>query len=308
MSYYRWHPGTHGHELMADVLFMHYAHVFLNALQRLENAAPGVTAQQLRDETEADKLSLLASIGIENPEEVSGNGQGYMGAGRGDILPNPRWCAGWRFCEGAGNYRCANTFSPLAGREGSRLLDMVSERTPFVNSGRKHLVAEPTEGHWAVTLNEVKKSVLDYVAEPVPTRFAGMHKPIDMKWVLVGNGNSGPIEFGFETKGLANNPEEASSSGENAGSSAAEAIEDSRVVVCKASIIDCIRLDDRQGVRFRLDGIETSVLRPIAHRYLNPQLCVLLAAQVGVGKHTLRVEPLRVKGSPVSISHVIYPA
>ncbi|CAM9497950.1 unnamed protein product, partial [Laminaria digitata] len=104
-----------------------------------------------------------------------------MGAGRGSILPPPAWCAGSSFCEAAGNYRCANTFFPLAGKEGSRLLDMVSERTPAVlNFDRKEHMVKPTEGHWAVTLNENAPNLLAYLEMTPPE---GMHHPIDMKWV-----------------------------------------------------------------------------------------------------------------------------
>lgn len=60
--------------------------------------------------------------------------------------------------------RCANTFYPLAGNQGSRLLDMVvpaaseggGERD-LINRDGKHLLVMPAENRWAVTLNEVRK-------------------------------------------------------------------------------------------------------------------------------------------------------
>lgn len=45
---FSWHPGPVSHELVADMLFMHYGKVFLSAIDRLEEAAPGLTAAQLR--------------------------------------------------------------------------------------------------------------------------------------------------------------------------------------------------------------------------------------------------------------------
>lgn len=293
-----WHPGVHGHELVADVLFMHYAHVFLSALERLETASPGITVQQLRDQGEADKATLLVSLGIDNPYEVSGSGSEYMGAGRGDILPATQWCTGWRFCEGAGNYRCSTTYVPSEETEDSTLLGMVSERTPVLNADRQYLEVAPAEGHWAVTLNEDKTSVFDYLREPM---IENMHKPIDMKWVLIGNRESGPIEFEFETKGVADNKS-------NEGSDPGEAIEDSRVVVCNREIIEMADLNDAEAVRFNIDGEETPAEGPLYQKYLNPKSCVVLAAQIGVGRHTLSVEALRSEGPPVGICYIVYPA
>lgn len=44
---------------MADMLFMHYGKVFLGAIQRLEDVAPGLTSAQLRKEQDRQKLSAL---------------------------------------------------------------------------------------------------------------------------------------------------------------------------------------------------------------------------------------------------------
>lgn len=48
----RWHPAPAGHELVADMLFMHYGKLFLEAIDPLEQASPGVTAAQLREKKE----------------------------------------------------------------------------------------------------------------------------------------------------------------------------------------------------------------------------------------------------------------
>lgn len=67
--------------------------------------------------------------------------------------------------------RCANTYYPLGGNQGSRLLDMIvasedgervesdgSHKHPhLVNGHMKNLLVAPTEGRWAVTLNEVRE-------------------------------------------------------------------------------------------------------------------------------------------------------
>lgn len=297
---YSWHPGPNAHELVADVLFIHYAHVFLAALDRLKAAEPRATSQQLRDETAFGKAVLRDAMGLGNPQEVSGDGSDFVGAGRGGLLPRPAWCKGWRFCEGAGDYRCAVTYSPLAGREGSQLLDMVSEHTPFSNANKTVLVAQPMAGQWAVTLNEIKEPILSYLMAPAPE---GMHKPIDMKWVLVGDRESGPIEFEFETKGR---PAKAAS--EAVFGNNVVAITDSRVIVCKGETVERVALHDNKRVRFMIDGEETSVVRPIQNHFVTEGTCVLLGAQVGVGRHTLSVEPLTMGGLLISVSHVVYPA
>eukprot|EP00752_Nemacystus_decipiens_P006893 g6191.t1 len=201
-----WHAGPQGHQLVADMLFMHYAKVFIGALERLEVAMPGVTASKLRG-SEAEQTSIMRSLREAldlGPGAVSSSGDdegdAYMGAGRGDILPPPASCADWRFCSGAGDYRCANSYFPLAGDESSRLLDMVSEGTPAVlNANRSEFFAEPAAGRWAVTLNEMSPKLIEYLGVAPPE---GFHHPIDMKWVLVGDNASGPIDFEFETIGF----------------------------------------------------------------------------------------------------------
>lgn len=70
--------------------------------------------------------------------------------------------------------RCANTYYPLEGNEGSRLLDMIVSDSDeegarggesgdpenpagLVNRDGKKLRVSPSKGHWAVTLNEVRE-------------------------------------------------------------------------------------------------------------------------------------------------------
>lgn len=302
---------------------MHYAQVFLSALERLEEVAPGVTASELRDLPASSKRSLGVLLGLWSEQSLAEdltatNGSAakdnddsvFMAGGSGSILPKAKWCAGWRQCEGAGNYRCASTYFPLAGREGSKLIDMVSERTPsLVNRYGKYLVVPPKEGHWAVTLNEVKAPILQYLKTAQPE---GMHRPIDMKWVLVGTQSSGPIEFEFETIGVPPRGGEgpASPGGviSNATAMQRKPVADSRVVVCKPDFIDRVNLADPSGVRYSIDGLKTEAVRPLAHYGLTAGSCVLLAAEIGVGRHTLAVEPLKSREPFVAISHVLYPA
>lgn len=334
-----WHPAPGGHALVADMLFMHYAKVFLNALDRLEKAAPGWAVSHFLELSASSRASLGVSLGLWG-EDLSdqasagtadarastgsvGAGDGdrysgsYLGGGRGSVLPRPAWCKGWRFCEGAGNYRCANTYFPLAGKNGSRLVDMVSERTPVVNSGHELFLKKPSRGHWAVTLNEVKVPILEYLKTTPPE---GMHHPIDMKWVLVGDAKSGPIEFDFETIGVVPGGAEggataaaktkAGSSGNSTAAAPrnAEAEDDPRLVVCRPDFIHRVKLDDKAGIRYSVDGVETLPVELIAQYGLQEGSCVLLAAEIGPGRHTLAVEPLK-KGEPfVAISHVLYPA
>lgn len=339
MVYGSWHPAPGGHALVADMLFMHYAKVFLSALDRLEKVEPGWTVTQFLELSDSSRASLGVSLGLwgeEGSAQVStgtvdarastrsvGAGDGdrhsdiFLGGGRGSVLPRPAWCKGWRFCEGAGNYRCANTYFPLAGKNGSRLLDMVSERTPVLNSGHETLLKKPGRGHWAVTLNEVKLPILEYLKTTPPE---GMHHPIDMKWVLVGDAMSGPIEFEFETIGVVPGGADWSATAaaeaktEKSGSRTAVvprnagAGDDSRLVVCRPDFIDRVKLNDKTGIRYSIDGVETLPVKLIAQYGLQINSCVLLAAEIGAGRHTLAVEPLR-KGEPfVAISHVLYPA
>ncbi|CAM9369775.1 unnamed protein product [Laminaria digitata] len=329
-----WHPAPAGHALVADMLFMHYGKVFLNALDRLEEAAPAWTVAQFLELSTPSRESLGACLGLwgnkgDSAQASTGgvvvssgdlDSGSFMGGGRGSVLPRPVWCKGWRFCEGAGNYRCANTYFPLAGKNGSRLVDMVSERTPVVNTGHESIVVPPRRGHWAVTLNEVKVPILEYLKTTPPE---GMHHPIDMKWVLVGDAKSGPIEFEFETIGVVPVGVGAAGGGgattavetESSGNSTAagvrrvtEAEEDSRVVVCRPDFIDRVELDDKAGVKYSVDGVETSPVELVAQYGLHQGSCVLLAAEIGVGRHTLTVEPLKTGQPFVAISHVLYPA
>lgn len=194
-----WHAGPTGHLLVSDMIFMHYAKVFLTAIERLDAERPGITAaglQHLDALSRGGKNSLRESLGLGEVGDDgsggdrgsnsggdgggSGNAAAYMGGGRGAILPPPAWCKGWRFCEWAGNYRCADTYFPLAGKEGSRLVDMISERTPAVlNRNRSEHFVDPSGGRWVVTLNEEAESIKEYLAVPPPE---GFHHPIDMKW------------------------------------------------------------------------------------------------------------------------------
>ena len=360
---YRWHPGPSGHLLLADMLFMHYSEVFLSAIGRLEGTTPGVTGAELRQKSTASKTDLRTSLGglmgvggaTEGVAATEGrdgesdgdggaggsNGGDYMGGGRGSILPPPAWCAGSSFCEASGNYRCANTYFPLAGKEGSRLLEMVSERTPPVlNLNRKMYMVAPTEGHWAVTLNENAPNLLAYLELTPPQ---GMHHPIDMKWVLVGDAKSGPIEFEFETlgvppgrrmEGVEEEGEEKEKGGgeqqeeegyggiiintdnNNTGSGDRVAEEKKkaallrdfrRVVVCSPDFIDRVTLTDAEGVRYNIDGVEAPVVH-LDHFGMKTDACVALDSEIGAGRHTLTVEPLK-SGKPyLAISHVVYPA
>lgn len=312
-----WHPAPAGHRLVADILFMHYAKVFLRAMSRLEKVSPGWTATELRKQNEASIHSLGVSLELWEDEHrsneagdyalVSRSNSLFMGGGRGRALPSPSWCTSWRFCRGAGNYRCANTYYPLAGGEGSRLLDMVSERTSVLNSKCKNLVVKPNTGHWSLTLNEEKPSILEYLKTGRAPK--GKHLPIDTKWVLVGNKASGPIEFEFETLGV---PQTRASKDVSVNGTAAEgttvAVDDSRVVVCKPDFIRRVELGSAGDVRYSIDGVQTMTVRLLSHFGLHEGSCVLLAAEIGVGRHTLTVEPLK-DGQPyVAISHIIYPA
>lgn len=204
---FSWHAGPPGHQLIADMLFMHYAKVFIGALERLDGVMPRVTASQLRGSNPEQTLtmtSLRETLDL-GPGAVASTSEGdegdpYMGGGRGDILPPPATCADWMFCSGAGDYRCANSYFPLAGDEGSRLLGMVWEGTPAVlNADLSEYFAEPAAGHWAVTLNEQSPKLIEYLTVAPPE---GFHHPIDMKWTLVGDEASGPIDFEFETIGV----------------------------------------------------------------------------------------------------------
>lgn len=284
---------------MAAILFMHYGKVFLDALERLEKEVPGVTAQDLRDMSDSEKKQLGSVLGLEREEAVHGGD--YMGAGRGSVLPTARWCTGWHMCEGAGNFRCANTYVPLAGKQGFHLLDMVSKNTSIININKTDLLVEPTAGSWALSLNEIKPPIISYLKQAPPS---GMHLPIDMKWVLVGRKESGPIQFEFETKGL-RTPSQADS---DAMSVQNYKVDDSRVMVCKPDFIDRVSFADKSRVRFAIDGEQTSVARELDNFGIHTGSCVLLEAQVGVGRHTLVVEPLRAGTPLVAVSHVIYPA
>jgi len=176
----------------------------------------------------------------------------------------------------------------------------------------------------------------------------GFHKPIDTKWVLVGDAGSGPIEFEFLTTGVGvaveagRSPspslgpiegQEGGSAGgagrgvsasvdRQAGGGAEGAGEedasdrsttvdtsvwvDLRVVVCRPDFIERIDFADSSGVRFSVDGVETSVV-PKDQDGLGTSSCSQLSAEILPGRHRLRVEPLR-HGRPfVAVSHVLYP-
>lgn len=121
----------------------------------------------------------------------------------------------------------------------------------------------------------------------------GFHKPIDTKWVLVGNKGSGPIEFEFFTAGVPADDVTPPA--------------DSRIAVCKPDFINRVEFDDPAGVRFLVDGVVTSVV-PADGNGMATASCSVLAAEIAPGRHRLTVEPLR-GGKPfVAISHVIYPA
>ena len=80
------------------------------------------------------------------------------------------------------------------------------------------------------------------------------------------------------------------------------------MVVCRPDFIDRVKLNDKAGVRYSVDGVETSPVGLVSEHGLHEGSCVLLAAEIGPGRHTLAVEPLK-KGKPfVAISHILYPA
>ena len=323
------------------MLFMHYAEVFIGALKRLDGALPGITASQLRgsDPEQASSMRSLRGALDLGPGAVASSGDdeadGFMGAGRGDVLPPPALCADWMFCSGAGDFRCANSYFPLAGDESSRLLDMVWEGTPAViNADHSEYFAEPTAGHWAVTLNEESPKLIEYFGVAPPE---GFHHPIDMKWVLVGDEASGPISFEFETigeesEGLGRRGEDWDAEGQEEHKGDQEeqrrhrdeghdndrrrateqqregsAPRGSRIVVCKPDFIHHQDLTNSMQVRFRLDGTEV-VAEELVQGFMKQGTCVTLEAEVGVGRHMVTVEPLQ-SGKPyVAISHLLYPA
>lgn len=351
------------------MLFMHYAEVFLKAVGRLEDVAPGVTARQLRDsggerkpddaaapsseretrESIHDLTSLRETLGL-GVEVVDDDDSVYMGGGRGDFLPPPAWCAEWRFCSGAGSFRCASTYFPQAAGNGSRLVGMVSAKSPAIlNLDHKDVIAEPTSGHWAMTLNEEATSLLEYIRTVPPE---GFHHPIDLKLVLVGDAASGAIEFEFETIGVpagtqgwlfeeGNEEEEEDgkddrAKGRASGSEDQEAAkedkvdeeeeeagshramqdqlqqtnsmpQDSRVVICKPDFIKRVDFTDSTQVTFRVDGV-VATAEELEQGFMTQGSCVILEADVGVGRHTVSVEPLQSGAPYVAVSHVLYPA
>eukprot|EP00903_Cladosiphon_okamuranus_P013718 g12774.t1 len=344
-----WHAGPPGHQLVADMLFMHYAQVFIGALKRLDGAMPGVTASQLRSSGPEQTLSMgtlreTLDLGPGAVVSVASSGDDeagiYMGGGRGNILPPPVLCPDWIFCSSAGDFRCANSYFPLAGDESSRLLDLVREGTPVVlNAEHSQYFAEPAAGHWAVTLNEMAPGLLEYIGVAPPE---GFHHPIDMKWVLVGDEASGPISFEFETIG--NPPPEGEAvpavveeeseglggekdwdaEGEEEQEGDREKDEDnsrrratgqqenwvpwdSRVVVCKPDFIDRQDFTNSTQVRFRLDGAEVAA-EELFQGFMKKGACVTLEAEVGVGRHVVTVEPLQLGEPYVAVSHLLYPA
>lgn len=342
----RWHPNPAGHRLLADMLFMHYAELFLSALDRLEHVVSGATAIQLLEYDTLARSSLRASLGLSASEGNSvakerhgaaNDVSAYRDAG-GGFLPHPAWCGRWRFCSGAGGYRCATTFTPLAGGKSSRLLDMAGV---VHNQNYTDFLALPTEGRWALTLNEEASPLLAYLRVTPPNE---MHIPIDHKWTLIGDKGAGPIDFEFETFGgrflppirraeeneeedVTNVGEADTSSGNRTSSNntavlqpptralaewikkphAATPSRDSRVVVCKPDFIDRVDFADDTSVRFRIDGVEVPAVELVQYG-LRPGSCFLLDAEVGVGRHTLTVEPLK-DGEPfMALSHLLYPA
>eukprot|EP00903_Cladosiphon_okamuranus_P014125 g13127.t1 len=322
-----WHPGPNGHVLIADMLFIHYGRVLVRALEKLDAVAPGLSADQLREKKQQAALREAVGLGEGNQnvftmdshygqDEVVGEGEtsppheecSYMGGGRGyGVLPPAEWCSS-PHCRWTGNYRCANTYFPLAGDKGSRLLDMVVPR-PNGGGGQKYVLNRfgeelsvvPTQDRWAVTLNEISIPAIEYMRNGHAPK--GFHKPIDVKWVLVGDKGSGPIEFEFFTAGV-RGPADAIT---DVITTDGGEVLDSRVVVCKPDFIDRVEFEDKEGVRFFVDGVETSVA-PKEGNGMATISCSVLEAEVGPGRHRLVVEPLR-RGEPfVAISHVVYPA
>ena len=58
-----WHPGTAGHRLIAEVLAMNYLQVFMQAIQQLDDARPGVTLVQLQVSKQPVRMLCNVSAG-----------------------------------------------------------------------------------------------------------------------------------------------------------------------------------------------------------------------------------------------------
>ncbi len=298
------------------MLFMHYAPVFLGGLARLEAAMPGVTAEELRHSGEgADTAATLRDtlgLGAAAPHGGGGNdgddGGVYAGGGRGDFLPPPAWCAEWMLCARAGDFRCATSYFPLLGREDSRLLEMVASEEKVTGMDLSEYFLPPSPGRWSVTLNEDAENLVSYLREIPPE---GFHHPVDTKWVLEGDAASGPIEFEFETVG---SPHGRAPGGDKDAAALRVARggsgvrPGSQVVVCKPDFIDRKDFTNSTQVRFLVDGVEAAAAELEQGDVMLEGSCVTLAAEVGVGRHTVTVEPLEIGEPYVAISHLVYPA
>lgn len=82
------------HELVADMLFMHYARVFLAALERLEAAEPGLTAAQLRDKRQEERMRRQQQQADGGEDDAPASGMSWkalrLAVGLGPVNPNVR--------------------------------------------------------------------------------------------------------------------------------------------------------------------------------------------------------------------------
>lgn len=61
---------------MADMLFIHYGRVLLRALERLEAAAPGLSAAQLREKKQQQRQGQAGAGDLPALREALGLGEG----------------------------------------------------------------------------------------------------------------------------------------------------------------------------------------------------------------------------------------
>lgn len=80
------------------------------------------------------------------------------------------------------------------------------------------------------------------------------------------------------------------------------------ILTSSQDFITRVAFNESSEVRFTVDGVHVSTAEVDQQYGLYRGSCVLLEAQVGVGRHTVRVEPLRAGEPFVAISHVLYPA
>lgn len=288
----------------------------MSAVERLDALSPGLSAAKLRSSPDLARKLLESLSHQDEPGKSTGATlveQGSLpvlahdapepnellarqtpsGAYR-RALPDPVQCAGWRFCEGAGQYRCLTSMSPLGGGNASSLAAHVSAQTPYYDQEAELPGLTPlavwderrAQGRWAIVLGENPQFVSAFFSQQVPS---GRHLPADRKWIFVGNGRSGPMDIEFETT------EDWQGNG------------DPRITVCRPRDTIYANLYDEDAVQFRLDDRKAKVVEVVRHLGLPTGTCVVLKLDVGVGKHTLTIKALQVEGPVVAVSHVIVP-